>query len=508
MGTYSSKGVLTGDDGTVLVEAHTPHEMTIPRPGYAEHDADDVWWRDFQILSRRILEQAAADHAIRPDQIAAIGVSGIGPCVLPVDIEGKPLRPAILYGVDGRAQRQIDDLNARIGAEKIRLEAGSDLSSQSAGPKILWIREHEPEIWKRTWKIMTSTTYLVYRLTGAAVIDHYTAAFYGPLYDIRRQRWSDGMGDLICPTTMLPELRWTATVAGTVTSEAAALTGLAPGTPVITGTADAGSEAISAGVVSPGQTMLMYGSSMFIISVRDKLESGGIFWPAPFLFPGTFALAAAMSTAGSLTTWFRDTLGESERKGEADRGTSAYEALADEAARVPAGSDGVLALPYFSGERTPINDPDARGAFVGLNLRTTKAHLYRALLESVGYGIRHNLEAMAESGLGVGELTAVGGGTKNRTWIRIVNDILGRPQIVRATIGAAFGDAVLAAIGVGVLPGPEAIEDWLAPAETTDYDERATPVYDEYFRLYKDLYTQTVDVIHGLGKLTTEGGNQ
>ena len=508
MGTYSSKGVLVAEDGTVLIETQTPHDMSIPRPGYAEHDPDTVWWADFTILCRQILTQAGADHSITAEQITAVGVSAIGPCVLPVGKDGSPLRPSILYGIDGRAQKQIDHLTAHLGAERIRNEAGSDLSSQSGGPKVLWIRENEPDIWQKTWKIMTSTTYLVYRLTGEVVMDHYTAAFFGPLYDIKHQRWSQDMAEPICLTSILPELRWASDVAGTVTPEAAALTGLAEGTPVVTGTADAGSEAVSAGVLNPGQTMLMYGSSMFIISVRDRLESGGVFWPAPFLFPGTYALAAAMSTTGSLTTWFRDNLAELERQQEAETGVSAYQILAEAAAEIPPGSDGIMVLPYFSGERTPINDPDARGAFVGINLRTTKAHLYRALLESVGYGIRHNLEAMAESGLETGELTAVGGGTKNQVWISIVNDILGKPQLVRPTIGAAFGDAVLAAIGSGVLSGPDAVEPWLVPAEEIRFNPANTKRYDQFYYLYRQLYQDTSDVIHRLGKLCVTGEGQ
>jgi xylulokinase len=504
VGTYSSKGILVGEDGSIIVEAQRPHDMAVPRPGWAEHDADGIWWEDLQVLCQRILEEARDKYQLTPRQIAAVGVSAIGPCVLPVGSDGNPLRPAILYGVDGRARKQIDTLNGLIGTDRIRRQSGSDLSSQSAGPKILWIRENEPEIWQKTWKVMTSTTYLVFRLTGKVAMDHYTAAFYGPLYDIKGQRWSEEAAEHICPVEMLPELRWTADVAGTISPEAAAATGLHPGTPVITGTADAGSEAVSAGVVSPGSTMLMYGSSLFIISVRDRLESGGIFWPAPFLFPGTYALAAAMSTTGSLTTWFRDNLAADSVAQEEHTGRSAYEILAEEASRVPAGSEGVLALPYFSGERTPINDPDARGAFVGINLRTTRAHLYRALLEGVGYGIRHNLEAMAESGLGTGSLTAVGGGTRNRMWIGMVNDILGRSQLVRRTIGAAFGDAILAAMAAGILSGPQDIDPWLAPAEETPRDEKNTAVYDRYYPLFRRLYTDTAGVIHQSGKIGTE----
>lgn len=185
IGSYESKGVLTDLHGQIMAQAALPHAMAIPRPGWAEHDADGVWWHDFVQLSRELLRQAG----ISPLEVAGVGCSAIGPCALLVDRAGKPLRPAILYGIDTRALEEVAELTNLLGEEWILAEAGSALSSQAAGPKILWLQRHEPEIWARTWRVMTSTSYLVYRLTGQVVIDHYTATGYGPMYNLRQCAW-------------------------------------------------------------------------------------------------------------------------------------------------------------------------------------------------------------------------------------------------------------------------------------------------------------------------------
>ncbi len=503
VGTYSSKGVIVDERGVIVAQAETPHDLAVPRVGWAEHDAEAVWWGDFVKVCRDLLEQARTTKDIDPKQIVGVGTSAIGPCVLPVDDDGRPLRPAILYGIDTRASEEIEELTEKLGDDWLSEHIGTELSSQSAGPKILWLQRNEPQVWRRTWKIMTSTSYLVFRLTGRVVIDHYTAASYHPLYDIHEQSWcSEGLRP-ICDERTLPETEWAAGVAGKVTSEAAQETGLAEGTPVIAGTADAASEAVSAGAVSIGDTMLMYGSSLFIISVCDQLRTGGVFWPAPFLVPGVYAIAAGMSTAGSLSQWFRDTLADREREAAEDEGKSAYQALSELAADIPPGSDGLVLLPYFSGERTPINDPAARGMFAGLNLRTTKGHLYRSILEGVGYGIRHNLEEMERAGHSIETLKGVGGGTKSRLWVQIVCDILGRDQYIRDTPGASFGDAALAALGTGTVPDLSSIDGWVSPAQRLEADKDRFEIYSRYYDLYRRFYESTAEVMHDLVRISS-----
>lgn len=504
IGTYSSKAVLVDQMGSVIAEAQTPHEMSVPKPGYAEHDAEELWYNDMVVLCGMILSQAEQRHGISASRISAVAVSAIAPCVLPVDRKGKPLRPAILYGVDARAQLQITRLNGTYGPEWIQNHSGTTLSAQSAGPKILWIQDEEPHLAEQTWKYMTSTTYLVFRLTGEVVIDHYTAAFYDPLYDLKNQSWSTVTLEGICRPDQLPELRWTTEQAGNITAQAAAATGLVPGTPVIVGTADAASEAISAGVTRAGETMLMYGSSMFLIALKERLPEPGIFWSAPFLFPETYALAAGMATTGSLTQWFRNNFAQQEFFAEKDGGQPVYDALAELAATAPTGSEGVITLPYFSGERTPINDSRARGVVAGVNLTTTRAHLYRSILEGVAYGIRHNLETMGSSRHDGDTITAVGGGTRNDLWVRIVSDVLGKTQLVQTTNGAAYGNAMLAALSCGVITSADRLSGWVKPAREVHADPANTEIYDRYYPLFLELYRSSASVVHSLVELAQD----
>ena len=494
IGTYESKGALVDRDGRLVATSAVAHEMSIPKPGWAEHDADAVWWHDFVVLARDLIRLGN----VSPSDIAGVCCSAIGPCVLPVGKDGRPLRPAILYGIDTRAIGEVGELTNRLAEDWVLEQTGSSLSSQAAGPKILWLRRNEPDVWRRTEKIMTSTSYLVYRLTGRVVIDHYTAGAYGPLYNVHDHTWDPRALEYVCDESKLPELEWSAATAGTVSRQAAEETGLREGTPVSVGTADAASEAIAAGVLEPGDTMLMYGSTLFFIQICSELPKSRTLWPTVYLEPGAYALAAGMSTTGALTRWFRDNFASAEVAAENTGAANAYEVLATEASRVPAGSGGLMMLPYFSGERSPINDPLARGVIAGLTLSHTRAHLYRALLEGVAYGIRQNLETMTETGAAPGRLVAIGGGVKNPLWIQIVSDVTGRAQIVQTTPGASYGDAILAAIGAGILEDMSAARRWLEPGTLVAPDPRAAAFYDGKYPLYCRLYEQTKEIAHVL----------
>ena len=263
VGTSSAKGVLTEPDGTVVARATVQHQMDVPRPGWAEQDADAVWWSSLV----GVLDGLFQGTDRTADEVAGVGISAIGPCMVPLDRGGRALRPGILYGIDTRATREIADLERELGVESIRASSRMDLSSQAVGPKILWYRRNEPELWERTRAITTASSYLVRRLTGRLVIDHHQAAHYLPLYDPDARSWSDAYADLVAPAALLPELAWCDEVAGEVTHDAAAQTGLRAGTPVVVGGVDALLEALSVGVRRPGELMIMYGSTAFFILV-------------------------------------------------------------------------------------------------------------------------------------------------------------------------------------------------------------------------------------------------
>ncbi len=493
IGTFSSKGVLAREDGEVAAQAMVEHTLDIPSPGRAEHDPDKVWWRDFLAICAELLRAAG----VRPVEVQAIGVSTISPAVVAVDEAGRALRPAILYGIDTRATQEIDELSRATGAS---------LSSQSASPKVMWIRRHEPEVWSRTRWILNGSGYLNLRLTGARTIDVYDASIFGPFFDPHTLAWSTDVAPLVAPVEMMPVPTWTSDVAGRVSAEAARETGLASGTPVITGTADAAAEAVGAGLTAPGDMMLMYGSSTFFILRTEGLMAPRGFWASRFLEKDAFVVAGGTATAGSLTRWFRDNFAERELSAERSGGANAYAALAQLSSASPPGSRGLVVLPYFSGERTPLNDPDARGMIFGLTLGHSRADIYRAVLESVGFSIRHNIEALRAEGCRASRILAVGGGTKNSAWMRIVSDIAGIEQIVPSRqIGASYGDAFLAGIGVGMFTGTSEARRWARAGETVRPDPRHRPVYDAAYGLYRELYERNADAMRSSAKIARLG---
>lgn len=498
IGTSGSKGVLVTLEGEVIAEQSVAHGFDMPRPGWAEHDADKVWWHDFCLLSRALLGQVA----LKPGQLAGVGCSAIAPTMLPLDEQYRPLRPSILYGIDTRAAAEIEELTAQLGQERIYECTGQFLTSQSVGPKVLWFKRHEPELYRRTRKIVTAATYLVYRLTGRFVVDNYVAPYFTPFFNVGALRWEPELVEPICPPEWLPETAWSTEAAGVITQQAAAETGLPAGLPVAVGTADAAAEAISAGAIDPGDMMVMYGTTMFLIQALDTYRRHPDLWASVYCIPGQAALAAGMSTSGALIHWFRDELGQHELELERQTGVSAYQQLSQQAAAIPAGSAGLITLPYFSGERTPINDPHARGLIMGLTLSHRRAHLFRSCLEGIAYGLRHNIETMASVGARPQRLVAVGGGAQDALWLQICSDVTGMPQDVpERTVGAAYGDAYLAGYAAGLFHDSQPLkQQWVKLARVIEPDPSTAAVYAELYELYHRLYRQTKSEMHRLAE--------
>jgi len=475
IGTGSSRGVITNLTGKIIAEHSVDHGVSMPQPGWAEQDADEVWWHDLVTLSRTLIKESGLPSA----SIRGLGISTISPCVLPVNAAGKPLRPGILYGIDTRAAAEIREIETLVGRETLFGIGGQQLSSQSCVPKMRWIQKNEGDVWAKTAKILSAAGYLVYRLTGRYTLDVYDAMAYGPFFDLRRCCWVDDFADLGIPSGLLPELLWSREIAGTVSPAAAELTGLAAGTAVLTGTADAAAEALSAGLSREGDLMMMYGSSNFFILKTRELAPQETFWATNFLEKGSSVLAGGMSTAGSLFKWLTETF--------PGRSFEQWEALAD---RCGPGADGLVLLPYFAGERTPINNPYARGVLFGLDLRTGAGAVYRAFQESLGYGIRHIMEALEESGARVDRILAIGGVSRSRSLMQIVSDVTGRAQLLpRQKAGAAYGDAFLAACGMGYFPDTTAIRDWVSYEEEIQPRAEARDIYDQGYRKFRRLYT-------------------
>jgi xylulokinase len=476
IGTSSSKGVLVTLDGHLLRSCVVEHAVDRLGPGFAEMDAK-IWWDELVTICRELLSAETVE-------VVAVGVSGMGPCVLLTDEADEPLRPAILYGIDTRAGRQIEQLNDRYGAEQILRRCGSALSSQAAGAKIAWIADEEPAVFARARRLYMPSSWLARRLTGEYVLDHHSASQCTPLYDVDALDWYQPWAEEIAPGIDLPPLRWPGDAAGTVTMKARATTGLPADIPVITGTIDAWAEALSVGAQGVGDLMLMYGTTMFLIhTVPHRLTSPAL-WGTIGALPGTHNLAGGMATSGAITSWLRDLFG-----------SVSYADLLELADRSGVGANGLLLLPYFAGERTPIMDPLARGVIAGLTILHTRGDLYRAALEATGYGVRHNIEAIESAGGDIKRIVAVGGGTKGSLWTQVVSDITGRSQELRQqSIGASYGSALLAA----QLVSDASVDLWNPVQQVLTPRSDAAAAYDGLYALYRQLYTASADVAHAL----------
>lgn len=476
IGTGSSKAVLVDEHGLILATAVRQHATSSPHPGWFEHDPDEVWWREARELIDELL-------TVSPGRVDAACFSGIGPAVAPADADDEPLRPAILYGIDTRATEQIEHMSATLGRDRVLQATGNLITTQAIGPKIAWIADHEPAVRARTVRIYSAPGWIVRRLTGEYTLDHHSASVSVPLYDLTAQTWWEpAWADLV--DVARPRLAWPSNVVGTVSSQAARATGLPEGTPVLAGTIDAVAEAHSVGVTSVGDMMLMFGSTMFFIQVVDAPVIDQRLWAGRGVTPGSSVVAAGMSTSGLLISWVCDLVGADP------------EVLTQEAAAVGAGCDGLLLLPYLAGERTPLFDPSARGAWIGLTLRHERGHLFRSALEAIAFGIRHNIDTMAAAGAAPRRLVAVGGGAQNRVWLQIVADVIGLPiEVPTVLVGASYGDARMAAEALGA---DTSAWNPIVECITPSADDRAT--YEAHYRLYLEAYPALRDTMHRLAQ--------
>ncbi|MGY1550434.1 FGGY-family carbohydrate kinase [Microbacterium sp. A588] len=488
VGTSSTKGVLAAEDGAILATVTRAHDVSRPHTGWVEMDAH-IWWDEFVGIAGELittLRQAQSPEAV---EITAVGVSGMGPCVLLTDEADEPVRPAILYGVDTRSGAQITRMTEELGIDEITRIGGSTLTSQAGGAKIAWVADEEPDAFARAARLFMPASFLARKLTGAYVLDHQSASQTSPLYDIENETWYEPWWQQYASTIEPPQLTWAGEIAGTVASEAAEATGIPAGTPVITGTIDAWTEAVSVGAHGVGDLMLMYGTTMFLVATGEQTLRTPSMWTTAGAFPGTRNLAGGMSTSGALTAWLKDLTG------------SDYPELLAEAEASGPGANGLLMLPYFAGERTPIQDPDARGIIAGLTLQHNRGDLYRAALEATALGVRHNVETMRAAGADIRRIVAVGGGTQGQLWLQVVSDVTGLVQEVPATtIGASYGAAFLAASAIAGENHADkpVITDWNPVTQTITPNPDLRDFYDTLFDRYVRLYEGSKDVIHEL----------
>jgi xylulokinase len=473
LGTTSTKVIVIDTVGCVLGEARRAATLSAPQAGWAEADPQE-WWDNVVAL----VPECCGRAGVRADEIAAVGISGMVPAVVLTDGRGDVLRPSIQQN-DARAVAEITAQQGLTDEPDILRRTGSAITQQSVGPKLLWLRRHEPDTLRRAARVMGSYDYLAHRLTGTWSIERNWALESG-LFDLQREDWDDDLLRLATiDRTWVAPARQPSEIVGTITAEAAAATGLAPGTPVSAGSADHVASAFAAGLIEEGDLLVKLGGAGDILYSSARAVIDRRLFLDYHLVPGKFFVNGCMAASGSLIRWFRDRFAPGVD----------YGVLDDDANRLEAGADGVIVLPYFLGEKTPINDPLARGIIAGLTLSHTRGHIYRALLEGIAYGFRHHIRVMRDLGLDPVRVRVGDGGAHSTTWRQITADVLGVPlERVAQNPGSALGAAFAAGMAVGAFKDWREIERFVTVAGVTAPNARHAARYQELFELYLDLY--------------------
>jgi len=491
--TTGVKALLVDQDGVVRGSANIEQPLYTPQPLWSEQDPAD-WWNGAVQSIRSVLAQTG----LSGEAIQGIGLTGQMHGLTLLDENGVVLRPAILWN-DQRTGAQCDEIRARLGKQRLVEITGNDALTGFTAPKILWVQQNEPEVFRKTRHILLPKDYVRYRLTGAFAIDRADAA--GTiLLDIKTRDWSPVMLDALdIPLEWLPKTYEGPEITGRVTPEAAALTGLTAGTPVIAGGGDQAAQAVGVGAVQPGIVALTLGTSgvVFATTSQPFIEPQGRLHAFCHSAPGRWHLMGVMLSAAGSLRWFRDTVAPG----------SDYDSLTAPASGVAPCSEGLLFLPYLTGERTPYPDPLARGAFVGLTIRHGLPHMTRAILEGVAFGLRDSFELMKSAGLpAIQQVRVSGGGARNPLWRQILADVLDTELItVNTTEGAAYGAALLAGVGAGVW---ESVD--MACATLVKQTGRAAPVaknvalYQDGYAVYRKLYPALRQISYDTSRLVSE----
>lgn len=479
--TTGAKAILIDENGGVVASATTEYLLSTPYPLWSEQNPAD-WWQGAVHSIRNVISEAR----ISPAEIKGIGLTGQMHGLVLLDREGKVLRPAILWN-DQRTALQCDEINAIVGSQRLLTITGSPALTGFTAPKILWIRENEPHIYNNISSILLPKDYIRFCLTGEKVIDCAEASGTS-LLDIKARNWSgEIIKELNINPQWLPRVIEGPAISGYISSQAAEITGLTVGTPVIGGGGDQAAQAVGVGAITPGIIALTLGTSGVVFAPTDQpfIEPAGRLHGMCHSAPpesgsGWHLMGVMLSAAGSLR-WFRDTLAS---------GTN-YDDLLAPAQTIPPMSEGLIFLPYLTGERTPHPDPLARGGFIGLTIRHTRAHMARAVLEGVAFGLKDSLELVKNAGLGqINQVRVSGGGAKSPLWRQILTDTLNCELVtVNVTEGASYGAALLAGVGAGVWGSVNDACRATVKVLTPTYPQTDhVKIYQEFYPLYCDLY--------------------
>lgn len=479
IGTSACKVALFNRRGEVLSQSNKGYPLYYPQPGWVEQDPDE-WWEAICAGIREVLDNSG----VRPEDIAGIGIDGQSWSAIPVDRDGNCLAKTPIW-MDTRARDICERVKEEVGFDRIFAVAGNDFLPSYSTPKMLWFKEERPEIFEKTYKFLQSNSYIVYKLTG--VMSQDISQGYGIHFFCNKTCTYDAelAEELGLSADLVPDILPCHAVAGTVTEEAAQATGLAPGTRVVAGGLDAACGTLGAGVIKKGQTQEQGGQAGGMSICLEEALAHPKLILSPHVVPDKWLLQGGTVGGGGVLRWMKQEFGEG----------ASFDELTSLAEKIPAGSDGVIFLPYMSGERSPIWDPDAKGVFYGLSFDKTKGHFIRAALEGVAYALEHNLRTAAEAGVEADELIAMGGASNSILWTQIKADVTGRKiKVPTSDTATTLGACILAGVGVGVYDSFEqAAEETIVITREQQPDENAHEQYKKSMELYLELYDDLKD---------------
>lgn len=485
-GTGGNKAVLTDLRGRVIHSCYLDYGLSYPQPEWVEQDPDELW-RAVAQTTRQVISESGID----PAEILGVGISAQMFNLLPVDEHCRPLTPLMSW-LDMRSINQADRVLAGETPAFLFQHTGNIPTAKDIIPKVLWFKEEQPDLWRRTYKLLDCKEYILYQLTGKVAIDWHGASVYF-LFDPIQKTWSvPACQRLGIPVEMLPEAHPCTTVIGEVTEQAAAQTGLLPGTPVVICAGDVAVAQTGSGANADGKAHLCIGTATWVgLSVSQfRNDPQKPFWALNHIDPRKWIIAGEMETGGGALMWLRDTFFEHETRQARAEGRSSYALLGELAASVEPGSEKLLFTPWLSGERAPVLDHYARGGWLGVSISHNKAHFTRAVMEGVAYHLRWIIEALQANQLPVGAMNAIGGGSTSPVWTQIISDVTGRELHVlkNALEAGATGAALAVAVGLGVYPDVESIDGLVEISHTATPDERTQARYDQLYQAYRQAY--------------------
>lgn len=498
VGTTALKALLVDASGRIAASATRAYPWRAPRPGWSEQDPEH-WWEAAMSAVRDLTAQLPSGRTV-----AALGLSGQMHGSVFLGEKGDVLYPAILWN-DQRTAAQCERINALTRGQ---IEAWTLNPPRTAftASKILWLLEERPSIAARIKHVLLPKDYLRFRLTGSFASD-VSDASGTLLLDVRARAWSESaLSALSIPASWLPAVVESCDPTGTVTAEAASACGLAAGTPVVGGAADQAAAAIGNGVTRPGIVSLTIGTSGVVYAQISEVtvDPSGAFHTFCHAVPGTWQMMAGVLAAGGSLRWYRDVVADTERSEAQRAGSDPYDVIARDAERVGPGADGLVFLPYLTGERSPHNDPAARGGWFGLTARHERAHLARAVVEGACFALRDLVDLLAALGVPVDALRVAGGGAQSGLWLRVLTDVLGRPLSTTTTVDAsAYGAAILAAAHAFGERVERMADDWVRVATTVEPNPRSVETYEGYYRVFADVYPATRGLMHRLTSLAS-----